>query len=142
MYLLDTNVISEVRNRKRCDRAVQEWYASSTLTDLYLSVVSVRELYYGAYRKRNKDPAGGNELLRWIESIVLPMFGNNILSIDTETTRLDAALNVPVSRPAGDSLIAATALRHGLVVATRNVSDFAPMGVRVFNPWDYDPRSA
>jgi predicted nucleic acid-binding protein len=135
MYLLDTNVVSELRRPDRADRAVKAWIDGADQTSLFLSVVSVLELETGALRKSRNDPKQGALLKRWIESRIIPTFADRILAIDLAIARRCAALHVPDPRGEGDALIAATALVHGLTVVTRNVADFVPMGVEVFNPW-------
>jgi toxin FitB len=139
MFVVDTNVVSEVRKAERCVPAVKAWFQLQPREHLFLSVTTIQELYFGAYLKQRKDADAGRELLYWIEKRVIPQFDENILPIDVETARINAELHVPTTRPQRDALIAATALRHDMAVATRNVSDFSPMGVRVFNPWDYAP---
>jgi toxin FitB len=137
MYLADTNVISEVRNAKRRDKAVAEWFARQPIDDLHVSVITIRELYFGAFRLKQTNVLLERELIRWIEGTVIDQFGNRILSIDTKTARIHARLALPNSNMTGDSLIAATAIRHGLTVATRNTVDFVAFGVRTFNPWEF-----
>jgi toxin FitB len=137
MYLADTNVISEVRNAKRRDQSVADWFASQPILGLYMSVISIRELYFGAYRLTQANPLLERELITWIEQTVIRRFGERILPIDVETARVHASLALPNSNMSGDSLIAATALRHDLTIATRNTRDFDVYGVRVINPWDY-----
>ncbi len=137
MFLLDTNLISEIRRRATADKAVLAWFAAQREGALFLSVTSIQELYYGALLKRRKDERIGLQLLRWIDDFVVAGFQGRILSIDTRIARKTAELNVPITRPYRDALIAATAHEHDMIVATRNVKDFAPMGVRTLNPWDY-----
>jgi toxin FitB len=136
-FLVDTNLISEIRRRATADKAVLAWFAAQREDTLFLSVASIQELYYGALLKQRKDQSVGQQLLRWIDDFVIAGFQGRILPIDTHIARKTAELNVPVTRPYRDALIAATALEHDMIVATRNVKDFAPMGVRVINPWDY-----
>ncbi len=137
MYLADTNVISEVRNARRRDKAVAEWFVAQPVSGLYLSVVTIRELYFGAYRLKQTNPLVERELINWIEGTVIQLFGERILLIDIETVRIHASLALPNSNMTGDSLIAAAALRHDLTVATRNIRDFTIFGVRTFNPWEF-----
>jgi toxin FitB len=137
MYLADTNVISEVRNAKRRDKSVAEWFASQPVGGLYLSVITIRELCFGAYRLKQTNPLLERELINWIEGTVIQLFGERVLSIDTETARIHASLALPNSNMTGDSLVAATALRHDLTIATRNTKDFTTFGVRTFNPWEF-----
>jgi toxin FitB len=139
MFLIDTNLISEVRRRATADKAVLAWFAAQRENALFLSVVAIQELYYGALLRQRKDQKAGQHLLRWVDDFVLQGFRGRILPVDTHIARRTAELNVPVTRPYRDAIIAATALEHDMIVATRNVKDFSPMGVRVINPWDYAP---
>jgi predicted nucleic acid-binding protein len=138
MYLLDTNVVSEI-GRVRAHRNVFEWSRSVPQSTLFLSVITLAELEQGVLRIERRDANQGAQLRRWFEDRVLPGFAGRILSVDEEIARTCARLNVPDPAPAYDALIAATAIVHRLTVATRNTSDFARMGATLFNPWDYEP---
>lgn len=135
MYLIDTNVWTELRNRGRADVNVRTWAQTATEGQLYLSVVTVFELERGVLLMERRDPRQGARLRGWLEKHVLEPFERQLLPIDGAIARRCAALHVPDPRPERDALIAATALTHGLTVVTRNTSDFEPMGVAVFNPW-------
>jgi toxin FitB len=137
MFLVDTNLISEIRRRATADKEVLGWFAAQRKNTLFLSVVSIQELYYGALLKQRKDQSVGQQLLRWIDDFVIAGFQGRIFPIEIRIARRTAELNVPVTRPYRDALIAATALEHDMIVATRNVKDFQPMGVRTFNPWEF-----
>lgn len=134
-YLIDTNVWSELRNRGRADSNVRTWAESANVAELYLSVVTVFELERGVLLIERRDPQQGSRLRVWLEQQVLEPFERQTLPIDTVIARRCAALHIPDPRPEREALIAATALRHGLTVVTRNVGDFEPMGVAVLNPW-------
>lgn len=135
MYLLDTNVVSELRRPERAHANVLTW-ASRTTSDLYaLSVVTVLELERGTLLMERRDIIQGAILRRWFEQEVLARLAPRILPVDIAIARRCAALHVPDPRPERDALIAATALVHGLTVVTRNTADFEPMGVKLFNPW-------
>ena len=134
-FLLDTNVVSETRKRARAQPSVMAWLASVPAAELYISAITVLELDQGHLSVARRDPAQGEVLRRWIEERVLTAFDGRILPIDLPVVRRCASLQVPDRRPVTDALIAATALVHGLTVATRNVHDFAPMGVPLFDPW-------
>ena len=136
MYLLDTNVISELRRREKANRNVAVWAAANPVASLFLSAVSIFEIERGALLIARKDPERGNELRTWIDHHILPRFEGRILSMDAAVARRCAALHVPNSRPERDAFIAATAMVHGFTVVTRNVADFKPMGVAVINPWE------
>jgi toxin FitB len=137
MYLLDTNVVSEIRKIRfgKADVNVAAWADSVDADDLYLSVVTVQELEIGVLLAEHQDPTQGAVFRAWLDQHVLPAFANRILHIDTTVALRSAQLHVPDSRPVRDGLIAATALVHRMTVVTRNVSDFEPTGVPIFNPW-------
>ena len=135
MYLLDTNIISELRKGKSAERSVTMWAQAMPTASLYLSVVSVLELEIGALLVERRDRKQGPILRAWIEGHVLPSFSGRILAIDTVVAQRCALLHVPNPRSDRDALIAATALVHGMTVVTRNVSDFQATGVPVLNPW-------
>jgi len=135
MYVLDTNVISELRKGLKAERSVKMWAQALPATSLYLSVVSILELEIGTLLVDRRDPKQGAILRAWIDSHVLPSFSGRILAIDTVVAQRCAALHVPNPRSDRDALIAATALVHGMTVVTRNVADFQVMGVGVVNPW-------
>ena len=137
MFVLDTNVISELRKIRlgKADRHVAAWADSIDATDLYLSVISIHELEIGALLAERRDPSQGAVFRAWLNGHVLPAFTGRILAVDTAVAQRAARLHVPDPRPVRDGLIAATALVHGMVVVTRNTADFQPMGVDLLNPW-------
>ena len=135
MFLLDTNVISELRRPERANANVRLW-ASVTPAELHwISVVTVLELERGTLLMERRDALQGAILRRWLEHEVLRPQTVRLLTIDAAIARRCAHLHVPDPRPERDALIAATALTHGLTVVTRNTADFAPMGVPLLNPW-------
>ena len=140
MFLLDTNVVSELRRARRTDPKVAAWAESVPQEDMFLSSVTILELEMGALRLTRRDGDRGRAIQRWIQHRVLPAFADRILVVDTDVARRCAHLHVPNPRPYRDSLIAATALVHSLTVATRNRADFEPMAVPVLDPWQ-EPRS-
>jgi hypothetical protein len=137
MFLLDTNVVSELRKARagRADKNVAAWAAGAATASMFVSTITVQELEIGVLLAERRDPRQGNVLRRWLAERVLPVFGERIIPVDTAVARRSAALHVPDPRPVRDSLIAATALVHGLAVVTRNVADFEPMGAEVIDPW-------
>jgi len=135
MYLLDTNVISELRKASRAHVSVRAWAESAKARSFWLSAITVLELEIGVLRIERRDPAQGALLRQWLEKGVLAQFEERILDVDVAIARRSARLHVPDSRPERDALIAATALTHGLAVVTRDAGDFEPMGVAVINPW-------
>ncbi|WP_238945867.1 type II toxin-antitoxin system VapC family toxin [Vandammella animalimorsus] len=137
MYLLDTNVLSELRKVQsgKADPQVAAWARSVDAADLFISAITVMELELGVLSIERKDAAQGALLRAWLERRVLPEFATRTLPIDTAVAQRCARLHVPDRRAERDALIAATALVHGMRVATRNLADFAPTGVPLVNPW-------
>jgi hypothetical protein len=135
MYLVDTNVVSELRKGRRADSDVVRWARVTPLSDLYLSVVSAMELEIGVLLMERRDPSQGAALRRWLESDVLRRFGDRLLPIDLAVARACAGLQARGPWSRNDAYIGATAMVHGLTVVTRNITDFSPLGVAVFNPW-------
>jgi predicted nucleic acid-binding protein len=138
MFLLDTNVISELRKARagKADRNVALWIDEVPAASLFLSVIVIQELEIGTLLAQRRDPAKGAILRAWLDDQVLPTFSERILAIDTAVARRSAALHVPDPRPIRDALIAGTALTHGMTVVTRNLHDFQPTGVPLLNPWN------
>lgn len=137
MYLLDTNVVSELRKAKtgKADPGVVAWAATVPAAEMFLSAISVLELEMGVLLIERRDAAQGAILRNWLNLNVIPAFAERILPIDTAVAQRCARLYVPDPRAERDALIAATAFVHGLVVVTRNVADFAATGVGMMNPW-------
>ena len=138
MFILDTNVISELRNGKvQPSRAVREWAARQPINALYLSAITVMEIEIGAQLMERKDVAQGRVLRSWNDQ-VLKAFEGRVLGFTGVTALTCAPLHVPDKKSFRDSMIAATALEHRFAVATRNVSDFAMPKLKVVNPWDHE----
>jgi predicted nucleic acid-binding protein len=135
MYILDTNVVSELRKARKAHQNVKKWAELLPSASLYISVISVLELEIGVLLIERRDKEQGATLRTWMDRHVLPTFSGRILAIDTAVAQRCARLHVPNPRSDRDALIGATALVHGLTVATRNVADFERMGVGVLNPW-------
>ena len=136
-FLLDTNVISELRRPERTNKAVAEWLDNQDEASLFCSCISILELEIGALRALRRDQVQGTMLRTWIDARVLPGFVGRVIVIDTDVALRCAALHVPDRRPDRDAYIAATALVHDLTVVTRNVHDFESTGAKVFNPWEH-----
>jgi hypothetical protein len=138
MYLLDTNVISELRKAgtSRMDPNVRDWAKSVSTSTLYLSAISILELEIGILLLERRDRSQGAVLRAWMEGHVLTTFEGRILAVDTSVARRCATLHVPAPRFDRDALIAATAMVHGMSVVTRNVLHFEPTGVGVVDPWN------
>ena len=139
MYLLDTNVVSELRkvNTGSAHPQVKSWAKGLDAETTFLSVITLLELEQGILSLERRDPRQGLMLRAWMENRVQRAFAGRILPIDTPIAIRCAALHVPDPRSYRDSLIAATALVHAMTVVTRNVSHFKPMGVTVLDPWHF-----
>jgi predicted nucleic acid-binding protein len=138
MYVLDTNVLSELRKIRlgKADPQVTAWAESVDAADLFLSAITIMELELGVLSVERKDATQGAMLRTWLEQHVLPEFSGRTLPIDTTVAQRCARLHVPDKRGERDALIAATALVHGMTVVTRNVADFKPTNVPIVNPWE------
>lgn len=135
MFILDTNVVSELRKGKKAHRSVKIWAQALPSASFYLSVVSILELEIGILLLERRDRQQGGILRAWMDGHVLASFSGRILPIDTVVAQRCAVLHVPNPRSDRDALIAATALVHGMTIVSRNVSHFQPTGVRAVNPW-------
>lgn len=139
MFVLDTNVISELRKAAsgRANSGVADWANSVPATLMFMSVISLHELEHGALLAERSDPAKGAILRTWLDSSVNPAFEDRLLPVNAEVARHAAALHVPNPAPFRDALIAATALHHNMTVITRNTSDFDRFtDLTVTNPWN------
>ena len=136
-YLLDTNVVSELREprTRRPNPNVLDWSTGVSPASLYLSVVTVMELERGVLQLERRDPDQAAVLRAWLGGHVLVAFAGRILPVDIEVAQRAAALHMPTRIAELDAFIAATALVHQMTVVTRNVSHFAPTGVHTLNPW-------
>ena len=134
-YLIDTNVISELRKGARADRRVADWFAGLAEDDLYVSVLTVGEIRKGIERIRLRDRRAAASLERWLHE-VLVAHQDRILPVDEAVADEWGRLNVPDPLPVVDGLLAATATVHGLVLATRHVKDLRRTGVRLLNPFE------
>lgn len=138
MYVLDTNVVSELRKIRagKADSNVAAWTESVDAAELYVSAITIMELELGVLSIERSDATQGALLRAWLEQHVLPEFSGRTLPVDTAVALRCARLHVPNKRGERDALIAATALVHGMTVVTRNVADFQPTGVAIINPWE------
>lgn len=138
MYLLDTNVVSELRKAGdgRADANVVAWLSGRDAGAFYVSAITLLELELGILRVERRDGPQGAMLRRWMDSRILPEFLERTLPVDAPVALRCARLHVPDPRSDRDALIAATALVHGMSVVTRNSADFAPTGVALVNPWE------
>jgi toxin FitB len=133
-YLIDTNIISEVRKGDRCDPHVSAWYASIVDEDLFLSTLVLGEIRKGVELARSRDPDKAVALERWLLKIEAA-FDGRVLGIDNAVSdrwgRMSAIRPIPVI----DGLLAATAITHGLTLVTRNDRDIAGLGAAILNPF-------
>ena len=137
MYLLDPVVMSELKKLPsgRASSAVFDWACRTSITDYFVSVITVLEIRQGILKLERRDPQQSAQLQAWVDEYMMPSFAGRILVFGLNEAQVCAELHVPDPRPERDAMIAATALVHGLTVVTRNMKDFAPMKVPVFNPW-------
>ena len=133
-YLIDTNVVSELRKRRRANQSVVAWFRAREPEELYLSVLVIGELRRGAARIRRRDPPNAEALDRWVTQIS-ERFGDRILAVDHAVAELWGEITAHPTLPDVDGLLAATALVHDLVVVTRNVRHIAPTGARCLDPF-------
>jgi predicted nucleic acid-binding protein len=139
MYLLDTNVVSELRKVKsgKADKNVQDWSFQVDPQLLYISSSVIHEIELGILLAERSDKTKGRVLRKWMSEHVLPTFKERILSVDSDVAMISATYQVPNPKPYRDTLIAATAVVHGMTLVTRNISDFCLNNVKTLNPWDY-----
>ncbi len=137
MVLLDTNVVSELRKLGdgKADPRVAAWISRMDASSFYISALTLMELEIGILRLERRDVVQGGLLRAWMERNVLPEFQERTLPVDAAVALRCARLHVPDPRSERDALIAATALMHGMTVATRNVADYEATGAPVINPW-------
>lgn len=134
-YLLDTNIVSELRKGVRCETAVREWFGALEDDDAYLSVLVVGEIERGIERIRQRDPKSATRLRRWLSSLAT-QFENRILPVTLPIARTWGKIGTPNPIPTVDGLLAATAHVHGLVLATRNVTHIESLDIEWINPFD------
>ena len=135
MFLLDTNVVSELRKNQKAHPGVLRWASQVPASSLYLSAITVLELETGVLRLERHDRAQSALLRTWLDHHVLPAFAGRILPVDGAVAIKCARLHVPDPRSEYDAMIAATALVHSMTVVTRNTADFRASGVTLINPW-------
>ena len=138
-YLLDTNVVSEIRKR-RPDPHVLAWWDSVTSAEVFISTLTIGEIRLGIERLRRKDSAQADLLEQWLHGL-RAIYTNHIINVDAGIAEEWGHLNVPDPLPVIDGLLAATARARGLILVTRNVADLVRSDVRVFNPFAPPGRS-
>ncbi len=136
-FLLDTNVVSELRKAKsgKAHASMTAWAASVSAGSLYLSAITLLELEMGVLQIERRDTAQGRIMRSWLDGHVLPAFADRVLAVDAAVALQCARLHVPDRLSERDAMIAATALVHGMTVVTRNEADFEASGAAVLNPW-------
>lgn len=138
MYLLDTNVISEMRKIKqgKADKNVVKWLQSIDPNLLYTSIIVLMEVERGILLKQRKDKVQAEHLQFWLDNIIRPTFQNRTKLLTHATANICATLYIPNPKQENDAWIGATAIEHGFTVVTRNIKDFAGMNVKIINPFD------
>lgn len=138
MYLLDTNIISEMRKVKsgKANPNLTAWLAQQDSNSFYTSAVVMMEIERGILGMERKDPHQGRILRAWFDSMAAALLVGRVLPIDETTAAICAKLHIPDRCPENDAWIAATARQYGLTLATRNTKDFEPMGIRLCNPFE------
>ncbi|MEQ1888630.1 MAG: type II toxin-antitoxin system VapC family toxin [Alphaproteobacteria bacterium] len=134
MFLIDTNIISEVRKAERCDPYVAAWYADVNDNDLYLSVLVTGEIRKGIERLRSRDRQKSDVLQHWLQMLEQG-FGERILPINLSVADEWGRLSALRATPVIDGLLAATAKVFDLTLVTRNTDDVAGLGVKILNPF-------
>ncbi|MGD9636232.1 MAG: type II toxin-antitoxin system VapC family toxin [Pirellulales bacterium] len=139
MFVLDTNVLSELRpGRARVSPAVTAWSKTVPVEALYLTAVTVLEIERGLLQFERRAPQDAGALRGWFDGM-RGLFAGRVLPFTEDAAVRCAAMHVPDPAPERDSMIAAIALEHGMTLVTRNVKDFERTGVRLFNPWGFQP---
>ncbi len=138
MYLLDTNVVSEVRKitTGKANPHFVQWFASISERDIFINATILMEIERGILAKERKDIRQGAILRTWFDNIVLPTFHGKILKIDEQTAQICAKLHIPGHATENDAWIASSAIQHRLTLVTHNTADFARLGVKLLNPFE------
>ena len=139
-FLLDTNVLSEIRKGRRMNPTVAAWYDTTESEGLYVSVIAFGEIQTGVLLKQRKDPAAGAVLAKWI-TVLRHEYRSRVLPVSLEDALLWGQWESVRNRPTADTLQAATAFNLGYTFVTRNEADFTGLPVMILNPWHYQPVS-
>ncbi len=138
MFVLDTNVVSELRKVRagKANLGVAQWAAAAPPAQLFVSAMTVHELEHGVLLVERRDPPQGAILRQWLDASVAAAFADRVLAVNEAVAKRAAALHVPDPAPLRDAMIAATALVGHMAVVTRNVKDFERFeGLTIINPW-------
>ena len=135
-FLLDTNVLSELRKKSRCDPKVKAWQSSVSIESCYVSVISLMEIRHGILSAARRNTEFADILQEWYEQQVKKSFASRTLPLTLEISERCSELLAGRTRGLADNLIAATALIHQLTLVTRNIADFSDTGVKILNPWN------
>jgi predicted nucleic acid-binding protein len=136
MFLLDTNVVSELRRTERADISVVRWSQAQDPATFHISVVTLMEIRHGALLIQRRDARQAAVFLRWLNDRILSEFRERTIPVSAEIALACAALHVPNPKSERDAWIAATALVLDMTVVTRNTRDFDQTGAKLFNPWE------
>lgn len=138
MYLLDTNVVSELRKIKKgkANQGFKDWLYSVNPQELYINTIVLMELKKGIFLKQRKDPKQAQDLQMWLETVIRPTFAHRTLNIDENTIDICAKLHVPNPRPENDAWIGAMAIAYNMILVTRNVKDYTGLPVKILNPFN------
>ena len=138
MFLLDTNIISESRKlgSPRIDPRVAEWFGQIDVEATYVSAMTIFELERGIRQMERRDAKQGAALRRWLDDQIIPTYEHRTLPLSREVALICAGLHIPDPKSERDAWIAATAINEGLTLVSRNVADFAGMGVELINPFE------
>jgi len=136
-FLLDTNVVSELRKKSRCHPSVAAWQDAIQGEQIYISAISMMEIKAGVIAARRKNPEFSDILNQWYEMQVKPAFHKRVIAVDLAVSECCSVFLSQRTRPLADALIAATAHVHSLTLATRNVVDFSDTGIDLINPWEW-----
>ena len=134
-FLLDTNVLSEVQKGEQCEEVVKLWWDATDLKEIYLSVMVPGEIQRGIEKLSRKNPPRARLFESWLHS-VMDEFQGRILKVDLETARIWGKMTSKRTLPLVDTLLAATAMAHDLILVTRNLKDIRGTGVRYLNPFE------
>lgn len=134
-YLLDTNVISELRKAEKMYPSVQEWWSETDIQTVYISVLVLGEIRQGIERLRINDPQRAGEIEHWMQ-LITRLLGARVLIVNQQIADTWGRMGIKRTLPLVDSLLAATALTHDLTLVTRNTKDIQDTGVRYLNPFN------